>query len=160
MGDTIQAKAADTLLERGVRFPIPAPFFLRLFGKKEISVTVRQPKLGTLIYISKGFVAMNIDLAAIDDGDIAKAYNLVAQHGDRMAYIMAAAILNGKWRIAIFSGIVSRFIKRKLTAKRFAELFMTFTMLSGVQHFTNTIRFLPSMNVMEKRNPSPADQGS
>lgn len=158
--EQVQAQAANTLLERGVRFSIPAPFLLRIFGKKKVSLVIRQPKLGTLIYMSKGFVSMNVDPSLIESGDVDQAYMMVAKHGDEMSRLMAVAVLNGKLKIKLLSVIVGKWLKWKLTAVTLAELFFTVTTLSGVQHFTTTIRYLPAMNLMKRRNLSPEIKGS
>jgi len=158
--ETVQKQAADTLLERGVRFPIPAPFLLRIFGKKTVNLTVYRPKMGTLIYISKGFVGMEIDATTIEDGDVAQAYALVAKHGKEMSRLMAVAILNGNWRIKLFAGMLGKWLQWQLNAELLATLFMIITNLSGVQYFTSTIRYLPGMNMMKRRNLSPVEDGS
>lgn len=156
----VQKLAADTLLERGVRFPIPAPFLLRIFGKKVINLTLYPPKMGTLISISKGLVDMEVDPSVLDEGDVGKAYSLIAEHGKAMCRIMAIAVLNGKWRIKLFSGILTSWLNWKLDARRLAELFMAITTLSGLQYFTSTIRYLPAMSITKRRSLSPADKGS
>lgn len=159
--ETVQKQAADTLLERGVRFTIPAPFLLRIFGKKTVNLTVYRPKMGTLIYLSKGFVDMEVDATTIEDGDIGQAYELVAKHGNAMSRMMAIAVLNSKWRIRLFAGLLGRWLQWRLDAIKQAELFMLITTLSGVQYFTSTIRYLPGMNMTKRRKDlSPAEKGS
>ena len=158
--EQVQKQAANTLLERGVRFPIPAPFLLRVFGKKNVGLTIHQPKMGTLIYLSEGFVSMGIDPATLEDGDIGKAYGLVALHGKVMCRMMAVAVLNSRWKIRLFAKLLGNLLRWRLTAKLLADLFMMITALSGVQYFTSTIRFLPATNLMKVRNLSPKTEGS
>ena len=49
----VQKQVADSLLERGIKINLPAPFFLRILGKKKITKVLHSPKLGTLIDIGR-----------------------------------------------------------------------------------------------------------
>lgn len=160
--DKIQQLAADTLLERGVRFPIPAPFLLRAFGKKNVSITIHQPKMGTLIAISKGYLDLGIDTTGIDDGDLRAAHELIAKHGKGICKVLAVSLLNGRLKIKLFSGILGRWLFWKLSAEKINRLFILITLLSGVKDFCDTIRLLPAMNVMKKKEEelSPTTNGS
>lgn len=149
--NTVQAQAAETLLERGVRFSIPAPFFLRLFGKKAVNLTIYPPKMGTLIAFSGKYVAMGIDTKGLESGEVGEVTLLIAQHGKDITEAIAVAVLNSKWKIRLFGRMAGRWLMWKLTPQRMAELFMVITMMSGYKDFTTIIRFLPSTNMMKMR---------
>jgi len=48
----IEKLAAMALLDRGIAFAIPAPWPLRLVGKKQVQIVVKQMYLGTLLHLS------------------------------------------------------------------------------------------------------------
>ena len=59
--EEVEIKAVDTILDKGVRVPIPTPFFLRVIGLTQFGVTVRRPVIGTMLRISKLFVQLQIE---------------------------------------------------------------------------------------------------
>jgi len=159
MEQKVQQQAADTLLERGVRFTIPAPFLLRVIGKKEIGFTIYPSKAGTLIAMSSRYLSMGIDTTGLDAGDVTEAYRLVSLHGKYIASTVAMAVFNSKWSIRLFSALLGRYLLWKLPAKRLYELLVIVTMQGGLKDFMNIIRLLPAVNMM-KRNLSQEEKGS
>lgn len=144
----VQQQSADTILERGVRFKIPAPFLLRLLGKKTVSLTIYRPRMGTLIYMSRISAGLTADLQRIADGSLNEAYTLIDTHGELVAQWLAVAILNKRWKIRLFTRMLTRRIVWGLSAARLSELFVLVAMLSGVKDFTNIIRYLNTMNIL------------
>ncbi|MCU7543542.1 hypothetical protein N4242_11240, partial [Riemerella anatipestifer] len=55
-----EIKAAKLLLKRGVELMLPASFFLRLFGKKQIKLTLKTPTLQSQLAISEAFLQTGI----------------------------------------------------------------------------------------------------
>jgi len=152
--------AAETILESGVRVKLPAPLFLRVFGKKEISVVIRQPYLGTLMHLSRLSLKADFDLDGIDQGKLDEAHKLMAEHGPTIARMAAVVILNGKLKIRLFSGLLANYLLWKLKPRRLIEVVILIITLSGVQDFTTSIRLIRSMKMTTPKNLSPQDQGS
>jgi len=146
----MQERVADTLLERGVRFKIPAPFFLRLIWVRHIAITIKPSKYGTLLEMSKLSAKLDIDLTALSEGSINEAMAMVEKHGHTVARWVAVAILNSKFSIRFFARPLAKRLMWLLTPKRLAELFLLVTMLSQVQDFTSIIRFLNTMNLTRR----------
>ncbi len=88
-----EAIAADTLLGRGVRYPMPAPPFIRWF-KKTITLTIRKPWWGIGIKISKLYAITGIDPEMTNDLTRQKILELQAEHGITFSKIIALAVLN------------------------------------------------------------------
>ncbi|HAQ21108.1 MAG TPA: hypothetical protein DCR40_18025 [Prolixibacteraceae bacterium] len=158
--DEIQRRAAETILERGVRVRLPAPRFLRLLGKKEIAVTIGQPYLGTLEHLSMLSLKAGFSFEGIDTGDLDAAHRLIAAHSKTVRRILAVMILNSKLKIFLFSGVLASWLKWKVKPHRLLELFLVIVTLSGMEDFTNTIRLIRSMRVTMPRNLSPTGEGS
>lgn len=160
MANETERRAAETILERGVRVKLPAPRFLRLLGKKEISVTIRQPGMGTLLNVSELSLKSGFSFEGIDSGNLDAAHQLIAGHTKTLMRIVAVILLRSKWRIRLFSGMLSRWLLWKLTPNRLLEMVLMIVTFSGVQDFTNTIRLIRSMSVTMPRNLSPTSEGS
>ena len=156
----IERRAAETILERGVRVKLPAPRFLRLIGKKEISVTIRQPNMGTLLHVSRLSLKAGFSFEGIDAGNLDAAHELISKHTKTCIRIVAIIILGSKFKIWLFSGMLRRWLMGKVTPRRLFELILMTVTMSGVQDFTNAIRLIRSMRVTMPRNLSPESKGS
>ena len=148
----IQQRIADTLLERGVRFKIPAPFFLKLIGKKHEELVIYPLKYGTLIAMSRLSAQLGADIEKLEGGSINEAMVLVNKHGDLVAKWIAIAVLGEKWKIERYTDKLAKKLTWRLTPSRLGELFLLVAMLSGVQDFTNIIRFLNTTNLTKRTN--------
>ncbi len=151
---TTQLRAADTLLERGVRVPCaPAPLVLRLFGCRRYRLTLRQPTLAGLFRISRLIVEMGLSAEDFETLSLAKAYEITARQGERALEVLAEAIRGRQTWIP--RRRLARWLGRHLTPAAFAEAWMVFVRLNGVADFTTSIRLMLPAN-----NLSPKEQGS
>ncbi|MGB4774086.1 MAG: hypothetical protein WBP45_02845 [Daejeonella sp.] len=139
--------AADTLLERGVKVSIPAPLFLRFFGKKNVSAVIRQPKLGTLMRISRLYLKTGITADQLAGIDHENAHQLVAKNGRMMAKIMATALLNGYWRGLLLTGLLAAWLIWKISPQKLCALVYLMVIFSGTQDFFNTIKLVADMKM-------------
>lgn len=155
-----ERRAAETILERGVRVALPAPRFLRLLGKKEIGVTIKQPNMGTLLMVSELSLKEGFSFDGIDSGNLDAAHALISKHTKTCIRIVAVIILGSKLKVRLFSRLLSRWMLWKVTPRRLFDMVLMTVTLSGVQDFTNSIRLIRSMTVTMPRNLSPQDQGS
>jgi len=156
----VERRAAETILERGVRVPIPAPRFLRLLGKKQIKVMIRQSHLGTLEHFSTLELKEGFSFEGIDSGNLDAAHEMISKHGKTVRKLLAIVILDSRLKIWLFSDLLASWLKWKLTPKRLLEVFLVAVTISGVEDFTNTIRLIRSMRVTMPRNLSPTSKGS
>jgi len=160
--EEIQRQAAETMLERGVRVPLPAPRFLRLFGKKTIGITIYQPYLRTiktaaLLALSDGF-----SLNDLTEGKTDAALQLASKHAETISRIIAVYVLNGKWRNRLFSRLLGSWLFSRLTAGRLLEVSVAIILMSRYQDFTSSIRLFKQMSLtmMMPKNLSPEEKGS
>ncbi|GHT15039.1 hypothetical protein AGMMS4956_14150 [Bacteroidia bacterium] len=150
MENTIEIKAADTLLEHGVRVRM---------GKRR-SLVFRQPRIGTLLAISKEFLKMGVDIEKLDGGSVEEAHRLFLQNGRAMARIAAIGWLGSRIKIRLLTSIVSRHLQWRLTPQQLRDIMLLLVTLSGVQDFTNTIRLVQTMTLTAPKNLSPEESGS
>lgn len=151
--------AAKTLLDRGIKVPVTAPLWLRVFGKRTVTMTVRQPYLGTLYRISMLYLSMNITDEQLENIGDENPSNLFISHGRKLAGIAAQAILNGKWAGKLFGGVLTRYLYWKLSPIALLTIARTLVSLSGTEAFTNTIKLARSMK-MTAPTLSQKTQGS
>jgi hypothetical protein len=163
-GAEIEQAAALALLDRGAAFHIPAPFLLRLFGKKKIRIVVRRLRLGTLLYLTElptptplkdvpeelakkikdtGTEPVSVDLKAIKE-------NLKP-----VCRIVASCLLNSHWKIPLFARPLGRYLRHHLTGEQIQELIMWLFVYGRAESFTNTIRFIRKMSLTNPMNLSP-----
>lgn len=148
--------AAEILLDRGVAWPVKAPWFLRILGKKTVKITIKALRLGTLLELSRLYAAAGIDINEIEKDPQATIRNYLKP----VCLIVAVCILNSKIRIRLFARPLARFILGRFTANMLLEVMMFITTFSGYISFLNTIRLLGDMRITAPKNLSPEVQGS
>lgn len=156
----IEQQAVEQILESGVKVRLPAPLFLRFFGKKNINPVLKAPYRGGLFYISKRCLKAGFDFTAIDAGNFEAIHNLVVEHTQTMSEIVAIAFLHSRWKIKLFTGIVAKWFTWHTTNRKLAEIALTLILLSSVQDFTSSIRLIKSLKITAPKNLSPKEQGS
>lgn len=147
-------------MERGVRVPVRAPLLLRVFGKKTVPMVIKQPSMGVLIYISRAYLKMGIDVEQLEGGSVEEAHRLLAQNGRSVARIAAIGWLRTRTRIRLFSGLVARWLLWRLSPQQLRDVLLVLVTLSGVNDFTNTIRLLRAMNMMSPKLSPEEESGS
>lgn len=151
--------AADVLLERGVKFNLPAPLPLRMLGKKELFFTVRYLTLGTIIRISRLYLKTGITADQLESMDHENVHELVESNAAIFSRISAVAILNSYIWGKLLARPLSWYLMHKLTLSKLCTLSYLLVIMCRVQDFTTTIRLISSMRITEK-NLSQNIQGS
>jgi len=152
----IEQRAASSLLDRGVRVKLPAPFFLKLFFIKNIRLTLRQPFLGTHLHAARLINAAAMNLDGVEDGDLTAVYNLIEKHGETMAHICAIFLLRRKWRIRLLAGALTKRLLWSLTNTKLTEIILLVMAFGGLEDFTSSIRLMLAFQqkMMAPRNLS------
>jgi hypothetical protein len=147
--------AAEILLDRGVSWPVKAPWFLRIVGKKTVRISIKALKLGTLLELSSLYSAMGIT-----EVDFKNQHELIQKNLKTVCLIAAICVLNSKTRIRFFRKPLGRFILKRFTANMLLEVMIFIVTYSGVTAFLNTIRLIGDLNLTAPKNLSPESQGS
>lgn len=155
----IEQKAAETLLNKGIKVRVSAPLLLRLVGIKSLRPVVRAPYWGTLNRITliihkAGLTSERV--ATIDDADI---HELYAEFAVPLNMIMAQAILNNYWLGKVFGKLLGRFLVWHSTPLQTMTIANVLVSLNSKTAFTNTIRWVQPMTTT-KPTLSQASQGS
>lgn len=142
-------RAADTLLEKGVRVQcVAAPLLFRIFGRRKLNITLRQPTVSGLIRIGRIVVAMGLEPAALKGLTLAGAYRIVGTHGPEALRVLAIASAP-RW---IPRRWYAWWLGRHLTPKAFAEAWLVFTLTSGVSDFIGSIRLMLTADNLSPTN--------
>ena len=156
---SIEYDAAKTLLDKGIKVEVTSPLWLRAFGKRTVTLAIRQPFLGTLYRISALYLGMCIEEADLENMEGAHLHLLFKTHGRTLAAIAAQGILNGKWSGKVFGRMLARSLFWRLTPLQLLMIARVMVSVSGTTAFMNTIRLIGSMK-MTAPNLSQEDQGS
>lgn len=147
-----QREAANILLDLGVSIPMTAPRLFRLFGKKQIRLTIRRPCWGTMVRISTVWLSMGVSSETIKKNTLEDDLKLIQQHGRTVTKIVAYGILRG-WFSGLFAPILGRILLWKVHPTILVEAAYKLVTLSRVEDFTNTIRLLATMDVTRMMSP-------
>ena len=154
----VEIRTVDTILDKGVRVPIPAPLFLRVFGKKTVNVIIRRSVMYNLLLIAKEYIRLGVN-EKLDD-DFNAWTHLFVKTAKPVSRIVAIGILRGVWPVRLFSGLLAAHLRRHINCRELASLAAILVTMNGVQDFLNTIRFLGTMRITRPRNLSPEEEGS
>ncbi|MDY3526171.1 hypothetical protein PG310_10795 [Riemerella anatipestifer] len=158
MEQFIEIKAAKLLLKRGVELMLPAPFFLRLFGKKQIKLMLKTPCLESQLAVSEAFLQTGIFLKE-DEISMQKALEILSNHGVRISEIIAMAIQNEtkiNWKVRR----LAKRLRQTINTEEMSYLFSLLVAFSGVHDFTNTIRLIQETRITKPMNLSPTEKTS
>ncbi len=131
-----ELQAANSILNRGLRYKLPAPVLLKFFGKKHINLNIRQLCLGTELRIAAILADKGLTDEKIEGCDPAK---LMIEHYNDILRIVALASLNRK--IIIRPAIWLRvWLLKRLTVWQLFELYSSIRQYSGLGPFMNITR--------------------
>jgi hypothetical protein len=146
----ILSDAADTIIDSPVTFEITVKN-KRMWQKPKRPFQITGASLGTMVKISKELLA--IDLKTFDKGNILDSnYILIEKHAERMARIIAFAIVNNK---ADPPGSLVSFLLHNLTSVELQKLVNIVLKKIDITSFLTTIIMVKGMTIM-----NPTDQVS
>lgn len=151
--------AAHTLLDQGVRFPIRAPWFIRIFGKKEINLlAVKRLKYGVSISISEKINSLEIDVNK--PISITELLQLKVRAGKKYSHIIACAIINNYWFLWLLVRPVAFFVRAYAEEKDIIALLYVVISLSATKDFHSIIDLMSLLVVTNPPESSQPKSGS
>jgi hypothetical protein len=158
--ENVEKRAAETILKKGVRVKLPAPFLLRMLFIRNINPVLRQPNMGTLLSFSTEALKSNMDVSKLKGGNILEALAMVHENAVPVSRMLAYLLLRSKWKIRLFTRPMANYLLWKLTPTRQAEIFLLAVAFGRVEDFTTTIRLIMAMKITTPKNLSPDEKGS
>lgn len=115
-----------------MRFRAPVPLIFRPLGLK---LTIRPPYLGTVLEASRIALESKLDEKL---PCLAATPAALAETAEPLARVAAIALLRGKWRIRLFTGLVTRYLLWGVTPKGLFDLYTAIRSQWGVEDFIST----------------------
>lgn len=147
--------AANAILERGVRFRMPALFLKRLL--KRDWVTIHHLKAGTILEFSRVVIEHDLENAILL-GD----YEFLMKSVEPCARCIAIAILNDKQKIERKADKLTKQLLWKISAESLIDIFVKISLLNRASDFTRITKFfsIQMMMMMNAKNLGQTADGS
>lgn len=146
----IRVQAAERILDRGVRFRLPASFLSRLLRLDRIDIRPLRP--GTILEISRVVVGEGLEESiAIEE------WSFLEKSIAPVARCVAIAILNDEKAIERRATKLTRELTWKIPAGTLVEIFRIIAAQNRITDFTSTTRFFLT-EVMMMMNPKNLGQ--
>jgi hypothetical protein len=158
--ENVERRAAETILEKGVRVKLPAPFLLRILFIRNIHPVLRQPNMGTLLHFSTEALKSKMDVSRLKSGEIMEALTMVHENAVPVSRMLAYLFLRSEWKIKLFTRWYAHYLLWALTPTRQAEIYMLAVAFGRMEDFTTTIRLIEAMKMTTPKNLSPDEKGS
>ena len=142
--------AADTILQKGVKVKVPAPFFIRWF-KKTIALKLSSPLEGTMHRVASYYLATGMTQDQLESLTTEEALQLQIKHGKTISRAVAVAILNGYWSGKLLTKPLAWYLRWHLKPRELYVLTTTLLLFGGVQDFINTTKSVRQMKLTTPR---------
>jgi len=144
-----EALAAEAILDKNLRINLPAPFLLRILGKRTISLRFKRPTAGQLLEMSAMYVRMGIDIEELDKGELRPLFASIAVHARTCSRIIATGLIRSrKWRF-FFRPVLARYLVDHTDMATLAEIARLLAYLSTAENFATIIRSVAFMKITE-----------
>jgi len=157
MDFNVEERAANILIERGVKVPVTAPLFLRLFGKKKINLVVKALSIYSLKRVAIHYLQMQIK--SIDELTVPQGFEILLKHNKAVSKIVAESIINNRW-LKFIVPYIAYLLHGRLQAKELFYLYQLVIVYGGIQDFTNTIRLTEATRITMPMNLSQKETTS
>ena len=154
----VEAMAADALLDRRLKINLPAPWLLRIFGRKTIPLWVKLPTAGSLIRMSSLFARMDIDLQHLHDGNFGSVLEQIAKHGVTTSRIIAYGLLRGSWSARLLNRPLAWYIRNHMPMQGLAELAKIIVLMSTSEAFVSIIASVAEPDEADGGEPADRDR--
>lgn len=136
--------AVDTILQRGVKIHIVAPWFIRWF-KKTVTLRVGSPFEGTLLRVSRYYLSTGLESHKLESLTVENALVLMSIHGKAISRAVACAMLNGYISGKLFTRPLAWYLRWHMTPQQLLGMTRTLLIYGGTADFMNTTRLVRNM---------------
>lgn len=151
MDHNTEKRAANLVLERGVKVPVTAPLFLRVFGKKKFNLLITAPTIATLTRIAEHYLALNINNT--QELTLPESFELLKKHSKALSIIIATIVLNKRYKYWMIKPL-AYFIRGGISMTEIAYIFQIVILYGGIEDFINTIRLTEATRITMPMNLS------
>lgn len=130
----IRSNAAQLILDKGLRFKIPAPFLSRLFGRDK--VVIKSLRAGTIFEFASVVIDNKLEEALMESNS-----EMLSKSINAISLCIAIAILNDKKKIKRYSKRLSERLMWKISVNSLIDVFHKISILNRVSDFMNITKF-------------------
>ena len=148
---TVEIESADTLLDIGVSIPLLSVRFPFTKKRFTVRVTMRRPTMGSLIRILRIYLQMGIRIDEIPNLSKEQEFELIINHGKKVAEIVMLAILRDGIRVWLFGRLLKWILLWFVSDDHLTAINATFAPLYATRSFGNIIRSVEGANPLTPR---------
>ena len=158
--NTIEMNAADALMDRRLKINLPAPWILRVFGKKTVPVWVKRPLGQNILRISRLFVQMDIDIKALMNGDFGSLMEYIARDLVPTSRLIAYGMIRGNLAAWLLNRPLACYLRCNTDMRGLAELAKIIVLISGGEDFVPIITSVSNLRFTELTESQTTESGS
>ncbi|WP_286882939.1 hypothetical protein [Sphingobacterium sp. UBA5980] len=153
-----EIREAQVILEKGSRFEVPAPFFLRLFRKKTITFTLHDPTAAICLELTAMRLSMGVTDEEFEKMSVEGGLKMIVEHGETVARMIALGILRGKTRNWLFGKWLANRLLSNYPFSTLMDMMHILTLGSGLQDFINIIGLLKAIRLTKPNESDPSQK--
>lgn len=138
----IELHATETLLQRGVRVRVRAPFFMRVFGKRKVVVTLREPTGGALSRMGYWYLQCQLPMEQLQEISVEDALLFKVKYGKNIYRALACLFLVDKRLTWLLLESYSEWLSESITVKDALSLLQLSILHGGLKDFMTTTRLV------------------
>lgn len=146
-----ELRAAETILQRGVRVKSRAPLLFRMLGKKSITLTLRQPTGGALIRMGYWYLLTQLPMSKLENISIEEALLYQVKYGKLIYRALACLFLVGRFRTWLFLRPFSEYLRENLPFHDALRLLQLSILHGGLEDFMNITRLVRAKMITPPR---------
>ena len=150
----VEQLAADALLDRRLKINLPAPWLLRVLGKRTIPVWVRIPVGNSLIRMCKLFARMDIDAKRLTEGNFGTVLGVTASR------MIAYGMLRGPLSSLLLCRPLAWYIREHMTMRDMADLTKIIVAMSTSEAFVDIILSVSMIDMLTPTTSQTKEDGS
>ncbi|MCJ8153248.1 hypothetical protein MKJ01_05665 [Chryseobacterium sp. SSA4.19] len=138
-----EQKESDLLIEKGFVFNI---------GKREIHI--KPLYFGTITQANKYAVDLKINILSDDNTSVFKEVN---RNVEPLMKFIAVCILHDYWKIKLFSGLLAKYLKWKLSPQIALKITLAILQMYDIANFITSIRLIGQTTITNPKETSLVD---
>lgn len=158
--NNVEMNAADAMMDRRLKINLPAPWLLRLFGKKTIPVYVKRPVGQNLCRMAKLYVKMDIDLVKLKNGEMRSLLECIGRNAVTVSRIIAHGMIRGNISSFLLNRPLALYLRSNMDMRSMAELAKIIVLISTGEDFVSIIASLGSLRLTEATESQTTGSGS
>lgn len=157
IGQFLNSTESERLLDKGVFFEVDRPFILGGFLKKskKIKFTIKEFYLGTLDFIDGQAEKLEFDEEKLESDPLNAIRENAKSNRKHCLKIVSYAILNSKFKIWAFSGLLTILLRSTLKPSDLFKLAVICVQLSNYRDFMSAIRLLQNVRTTAPKMTMP-----